>query len=112
MPRFDVDQGSSFPVKLMGTSSVLPPLHDCQKMDSAELIQRLQVIFQDVLDIDIELTPSLSARDVSEWDSLAHVRIIVTVERNFKVKFAAAEVNSLKNVGELIDLIQKHLAKN
>lgn len=80
-------------------------------MDSSEVTKRLQVIFEDVLDMDIILAPSLSAKDVPEWDSLAHVRLIVTVERNFKVKFAAAEVNSLKNVGELVALIQRHLAK-
>jgi acyl carrier protein len=31
------------------------------------------------------------------WDSLNHVRLIVTVEREFKVRFTAAEVSALKN---------------
>ena len=71
----------------------------------------LTQIFQDVFDDDsIVLRPDLAASDVDGWDSLAHVRLLLTVERKFGIKFNAVEAGKLKNVGELADLIESKLA--
>jgi acyl carrier protein len=79
-------------------------------METREIYTRFNVIFNDVFDDDsIVVTPELSARDVAEWDSLAHIRLIVSVEKAFSVKFSAAEVGGLKNVGEFVDLVQSKL---
>ena len=61
------------------------------------------------MDVDVEITPELSAKDIPEWDSLTHVRLIVTIEKEFKIRFAAAEVGALKTTGDLMDLIERHL---
>ena len=39
---------------------------------------------------DIVLTESTAARDVPEWDSLAHVTIMVRVEEKFAIRLRAA----------------------
>ena len=71
-------------------------------------IERLTPIFRDIFDRDdLVLTPALTARDVAEWDSLSHIRLIVAVEKEFGVKFALGELQSLQNVGEMIALIEK-----
>jgi acyl carrier protein len=76
----------------------------------SEIQKNLTSAFHDVFDDeDIVLSSDLTAQDVQEWDSLAHVRLMLTVEREFKVKFSAAEIANLKNVGELIDLIESKL---
>ena len=76
-------------------------------MRTEEIQQRLTGILQDVFDDDsLQATPELTAADVEEWDSLNHVRLILTIERAFGIKFAAAEVSNLKNVGELMRLIE------
>src|SRR5580658_5006448 len=75
--------------------------------NSEDILQRLESIFRDVLDDeDIKLTPATTASDVDGWDSLNHVRLMVSVESEFKVKFSAAELNRLKNVGDLVGLLQ------
>ena len=51
--------------------------------------------------------PELTAREVKRWDSLAHIRFILAVERAFAIKFATSEIAKFKNVGELADLIEK-----
>jgi acyl carrier protein len=64
-------------------------------------------IFREVFfDDTIVLRPDLTAQDVDGWDSLTHIRLLVTVERTFKIKFTVTEVGELKNVGELMKLIQ------
>lgn len=76
-------------------------------MENGEIYSRLQPIFRDVFDDEeLVLTPDLTAKDVDEWDSLSHVRLVLTVEKAFKLKFSASEIGKLKNVGEFVDLIQ------
>ena len=76
-------------------------------MDEPQIYQRLTEIFQDVFDEDsIEVTPKLSADDVDGWDSLTHIRLILTIEKAFKIKFSTTEIGKLENVGELVALIQ------
>ena len=80
-------------------------------MTSGEIQSQLTTIFRDVFD-DPDLVPKreMTADDVSEWDSLSHVRLMLTVEKAFRVRFTASQVGNLKNVGDLIDLLQSKLA--
>ena len=80
-------------------------------MNDRELIlNQLNGIFRDVLDDnDIELNLDTTAKDVEEWDSLNHVQLVVAIEKKFKIRFTAAEIQSWKNVGEMVDNIQKRV---
>ncbi len=78
-------------------------------MDEPEIYARLAKVFEDVFDEDsISITPELSAKDVDGWDSITHIRLMLTVERAFKVKFSAPEIGKLENVGDLVTLIKAH----
>jgi acyl carrier protein len=75
-------------------------------MEESQIYSRLGDIFQDVFDEDsIEVTPTLSAKDVDGWDSLTHIRLILTIEKAFKIKFSTSEIGKLENVGDLVKLI-------
>ena len=66
----------------------------------------LQPIFEDVLDEpDLELTRHSNALNTPNWDSLAHLEIIEMVQRRFKVKFGLTDLQKLKTVGDLVDLV-------
>ena len=79
-------------------------------MDKEEVFARIKPIFEEVLDCeDIVITPELNADDIDEWDSLSHVRLIVTHEIEFGVRFETSEVIGLKNVGEFVDLLIKKI---
>jgi len=76
-------------------------------METGEIYKKLNTVFEDVFDDDsIVVRPELSADDVDGWDSLTHIRLILTVEKAFKVKFSASEIGKLKNVGGLAELIR------
>ena len=78
-------------------------------MTEADIYAKLTNVFHDVFDDDeIVVTSRLTADDVPDWDSMSHVRLMLTVERAFDTRFAAAEIAGLKNVGELVSLIQRH----
>ena len=81
-------------------------------MDNAAVYAKLTDIFHDVLDNDeIVLAPELTAKEVDGWDSLAHVRLILAIEKAFHVSFTASEVGRLKNVGELAGLVESKSPK-
>jgi acyl carrier protein len=76
-------------------------------MVEQEIYAKLNEVFRDVFDDDeVIVKPETTAADVDGWDSLAHIRLMLTVEKAFGVKFAAADIAGLKNVGELANLIE------
>jgi acyl carrier protein len=71
-------------------------------MDHAAIMAKLEELMIDVFDVDdLAVTEATSADDVEEWDSLSHIRFMITVERNFKIRFLNEEVAELRNVGDL-----------
>jgi len=78
---------------------------------SDDIYQRLTPIFEDVFDEDdLVVTAETTANDISEWDSLRHIRLIIAVEKEYGIKFLTSEVNDFKNVGELVAMINAKMA--
>jgi acyl carrier protein len=76
-------------------------------MDETQIYARLAKIFEEVFDDDsIRVAPELSAKDVEGWDSLAHIRMILAVEKAFQVRFTTSEIGKLEKVGDLAALIE------
>ena len=70
------------------------------------IIEKLLPIFKNVFDDDdLIITNLTSAKDISGWDSLAHIRLVVAIEKSFRLRFTANEISELENVGEMINLI-------
>ncbi len=75
-------------------------------MTEPQIYEKLTTIFHDVfLRDDMVLSAALSARDVPDWDSFKQIEIIIAVESQFGIKFGTREMDSLKNVGDLVRLI-------
>ena len=76
-------------------------------METSDVYRKLTPIFHDVFDDDsLVLNPGLAAKDVDGWDSLSHIRLVLTIEKAFGLKFSAVEVGKLKNLEGLVALIQ------
>ena len=73
-----------------------------------DLLTQLQPIFRDVFDRrDLTVTRESNAETVDGWDSLVHITLINAIEHEFHVDFALGELETLKNVGEMVDLIER-----
>jgi acyl carrier protein len=79
-------------------------------MTQAEVMAKLQTVFDDVFLEPVKLTTGLTAKEVPEWDSLTHVTLVLAVEAAFAVRFRMGEVEQAKTVGEFADLIVGRLA--
>lgn len=75
-------------------------------------MEELNAIFRQVFgDPSLVITRATTANDVEDWDSLTHMTLVMVLEKTFKIKFALGELQSLQNVGEMFDLINKKLAR-
>lgn len=79
-------------------------------MTKEEIISKLTVIFHEVFnDENIVLRDDMTAHDVEKWDSLTHMLMITKVEETFGIRFKLKELNKLKQVGDLIEIIGSKL---
>ncbi len=75
-------------------------------MTREEVFEKLDEVFQDVFDDeDIHVEEATTAADIEDWDSLEHINLVVAVEKAFGIKFNMGEVNTMKDVGAMVDII-------
>lgn len=80
-------------------------------MTREDIITRLVPLMEDVFDADdLVYSDTLTAADIMEWDSLSHIRFVVAIERAFTVRFSPSEIESFKNVGDLVTAVQAKTA--
>ncbi|GHV36919.1 acyl carrier protein [Synergistales bacterium] len=80
-------------------------------MTRQEIFSSLNEVFRDVFDEeDLTVDETTTAADVEGWDSFAHVNLVLSVERRFNMKFTMVEVTDMKNVGAMVDILERRAA--
>lgn len=75
-------------------------------MSREEVFVKLNEVFRDVFDDEeITVTDTTTADDIEDWDSLEHINLLAAVEQEFGMKFNMGQIVSMKNVGEMADII-------
>jgi len=74
-----------------------------------QVFVELQAVFDQVFLEPVTVTPELSAAEVDEWTSLTHVALILGIEERFKIRFRLGEIEATQKLGDLADLIIRHL---
>ncbi len=75
-----------------------------------EIFEKITEIFREEFDDEsLIIVDETNAEDIEDWDSLAHVELVMSMEKEFNMKFNIKEVGKLKNVGEMADLILSRL---
>ena len=75
-------------------------------MTKERMFSKVQEIFRDIFDEDdLVITDSTNSDEIEDWDSLNHINLVSAIEQEFGIKFTLIELISLKNVGEMIDLM-------
>jgi|TARA_B100001971_G_C18210646_1_gene550442 acyl carrier protein len=79
-------------------------------VDKIEILERVQEIFRDVFDDEnLNIKRDNTAADIEDWDSLANINLVVAMEKEFNIKYIIEEIQVLRDVGDMIDLIYKKL---
>ena len=72
--------------------------------------ERIQEIFRIIFDDEeIILSRATSADDIEEWDSFGHITLIDAIEKEFEIRFNSDHIFEIATVGDLIDMLNKHL---
>ncbi len=80
------------------------------RMSREEIMEKVNEIFRDVFDDDtLVITDETNSDDIEDWDSLEHISLIISMEKEFGLKFDIKEVNKLENVGQMVDMIRNKL---
>lgn len=83
-------------------------LHLAEYNMSRDILAEVKTIMCDVFDVDdLDISKDTTARDIEEWDSLSHIRLIVAIEQHFGIKFTSLEVEGFKSVGDLVAAVAK-----
>ncbi len=79
-------------------------------MSREELFEKLNEVFRDVFDDEeITVTDATTADDIEDWDSLEHINLMSAVEQEFGIKFSMGQIVTMKNVGEMANIILEKL---
>tara|TARA_B100000686_G_C16747175_1_gene950184 strand:- start:1597 stop:1839 length:243 start_codon:yes stop_codon:yes gene_type:complete len=72
-----------------------------------KIYSKICKIFEDIFDTNkFKLKKTTSAKDISNWDSINNLKLIIVIEKEFKIKFDPDEIVEIRNVGELIQSIE------
>nr|WP_297763098.1 acyl carrier protein [uncultured Butyrivibrio sp.] len=79
-------------------------------MTREEVFEKLNEIFRDVFDDEsITVDEETTADDIDDWDSLEHINLVNAIEDEFDMKFDMGQIVTMKNVGEMVDIILEKL---
>lgn len=79
-------------------------------MEKIDIVEKLTEIFRKVFnDSNLIVSEEMTANDVERWDSLTHMLMITEVEKKFDVKFKLKDLNKMKNVGNLIEILEERV---
>ena len=71
------------------------------------MIIRVQEIFREVFDNqNITITENTSPEEIEDWDSFNHVKLILSLEEAFDIKFDVEEVVELNKVSDIINAVK------
>ena len=74
------------------------------------IADRVCTILMDELTLDKEeITPELTYNSIPEWDSVAHMHLVMSLEEAFDVTFGDTEIAELTSVAKIIAAIERRI---
>ena len=79
-------------------------------MERSKIENSIIEMFNDIFEIkDIVINDELSQKDVEDWDSIGHVRLIIAIQEEFNIDIPIKDTISLSTVGRIIDYVCKKI---
>jgi acyl carrier protein len=79
-------------------------------MSNDSIMSNVSSILKDTFDNqDLVVESNTSAEEIDEWDSLSHIQLISNLEKFFKIRFALGELQDLRNINDMVELINNKI---
>jgi acyl carrier protein len=70
--------------------------------------KKLTQIFQDIFpNIEKKLISEMKQDELTQWDSLQHLRLIMSIEDEFKIKISTETINKLQSFKKIENFLKK-----
>jgi len=80
-------------------------------MEAGEIHRRVLAVCREVLRVDdLEIEDVHTAAEIPNYDSLAHIEILVRCQQEFGIVLSALEAGQVANFGELKGLVARKLS--
>lgn len=74
-------------------------------------MDKIREILSDIFKMNTaEITDELTMKDVERWDSLTHMKLVVTLEETYNITLDAEQIMAMKNVKAIKEIIFKKAA--
>lgn len=71
--------------------------------------QTVRKVVVEILKIDDSAySEELAVGDIPQWDSLAHINLLMAVEREFRITLDVGDAAEIETVGDLIDAVGRY----
>ena len=79
-------------------------------MTPDEIKTRVRGALARVLKTDVEkISDSTTQVDLSNWDSVRHMNVVLALENEFEIEFTDAELPTLTSVPQLVAAVERRL---
>ena len=79
-------------------------------MTNTPLLTELNEIFRTVFENPAMLiTPTTSAKEIHNWNSMNHILLITEIEIHFGIEFELDELISINTVGDILSALQSKI---
>jgi acyl carrier protein len=76
------------------------------------VLTTVQGAFKAAFDIQPQfITIETKPNDIPGWDSMGHVALVSSLEQAFGLSFDVDEVMEMEDVGQIVSIVEAHLAK-
>ena len=78
-----------------------------------KIFTEIQSIVRKVINDDkVIIKMDSTATEIKGWDSLAHIRILVSIEKLYSIKFNLIEMQNVQDISEFVRLIKQKINKS
>jgi len=78
-------------------------------MTKEEIRTRARAVLANTLKVNPDaISDNASQLDLSEWDSVRHMNVVIALENDFGIEFDDVELPTLTSLPLLVDAIAKH----
>jgi len=76
------------------------------------IFNKIANLTSDILNIDKKkLNTKSNSSNIKNWDSLANFQILLSIEKEFKIKIKSHEYEKLNSLSEMVELVKTYKIK-
>ena len=73
------------------------------------MLTKVNEILKLLLEIEFDENSDLKRSEVSEWDSLKHIELVMLLEEEFNIRLKDSDLSNLTSTKQIVETISKYV---